>query len=142
MTALHSFNSPGGGVGNPNSLTVAPGGTIYGATYGFDRDGYGGTAAVFQLTPPSSPGGEWTYAALTTPGNTEHFITPLILAAGNLYGAYVTGPDGLSGGAVFELQPPTAPGGAWTMATLHTFTNGQIPSGNLVDGGDGTITTK
>jgi hypothetical protein len=139
MTALHSFNSPGGGVGNPNSLTVAPGGTIYGATYGFDRDGYGGTAAVFQLTPPSSPGGEWTYAALTTPGNTEHFITPLILAAGNLYGAYVTGPDGASGGSVFELQPPSAPGDAWTMTTLHTFTDGQIPSGNLVDGGDGTI---
>ena len=57
------------------------------------------------------------------------------LVNGNLYGGITTG----TGGAIFELQPPSAPGGDWTMTSLHTFTNGQVPSGNLVVSPNGTI---
>jgi hypothetical protein len=131
-TVLHKFT---GAVDNPIALTVAADGTIYGTAYGYEPVFGSGASAAFQLTPPAAPGGQWTYALLTTPVYTEHLNTPLVLANGNLYGGITTG----TGGSVFELQPPSAPGDAWTMTTLHTFTNGQIPSGNLVDGGNGTI---
>jgi hypothetical protein len=131
-TVLHKFT---GAVDNPIALTVAADGTIYGTAYGYEPVFGSGASAAFQLTPPAAPGGQWTYALLTTPVYTEHLNTPLVLANGNLYGGITTG----TGGSVFELQPPSAPGDAWTMTTLHTFTDGQIPSGNLVDGGDGTI---
>jgi hypothetical protein len=140
LTALYSFGAPGTYVGNPNSLTVASDGTIYGTTYGWDQDGIGtGFGAAFQLTPPASPGGAWTYTNLTTPNPNRHFVTPLVLANGHLYGAYGTGREGASGGAVFELTPPAAPSGAWTMTTLHTFTDGQLPIANLLVGSHGTV---
>jgi hypothetical protein len=121
-------------VDNPVALTVAADGTIYGAAYG-DPPPFGSAgSAIFQLSPPAIPGGQWTYSNLTTPTFTEQFNTPLVIANGKLYGGVSTG----TGGSIFELQPPSAASGAWTMTTLHTFTN-EIPSGNLVAGGNGTI---
>lgn len=38
---------------------------------------------------------------------------------------------------VFELLPPSSPGGAWTNNTLYTFTNGQTPGGAFVMTGKG-----
>jgi hypothetical protein len=40
---------------------------------------------------------------------------------------------------VFELQPPSAPGGDWTLSSLRTFTNGDIPNGIFILEADGTI---
>ncbi len=131
---LHSF-APKDLVGNPIGLTVAPDGTIYGTAYGWNPPLGAGDSAIFQLTPPAAPSGEWTYTALTTPTKAEHFITPVAIVNGNLYGGITTG----TGGSIFELQPPSAPGGAWTMTTLYTFTTGQVPSGNLVAGPNGAI---
>src|SRR5580692_10984976 len=45
--------------------------------------------------------------------------TPLIIRNGNLYGAAATP----NGGAVFELQPPSIPGGDWTTTYLHDIQN-------------------
>jgi hypothetical protein len=49
-------------------------------------------------------------------------------AAGNLYGIAATGGNAsctLGGcGTIFELSPPSAPGGDWTEATLYTFIGG------------------
>jgi hypothetical protein len=50
-----------GDPGNPNSLTLARDGTLYGQNQEGTGGGHGG---VFSLTPPSAPGGEWTYAFL------------------------------------------------------------------------------
>jgi hypothetical protein len=54
---------------------------------------------------------------------------------GNLYGGISNG----NGGSIFELQPPSAPDGAWTMTTLHVFKNGQVPTGNLVVEPNGAV---
>ena len=134
-TVLHAFYPSNGPAGNPIALTVAGNGTLYGTAYGNDPPLGGGESTIFQLTPPSAAGAQWTYANLTVPTNTEHFNTPVVIANGRLYGGITTG----TGGSIYELLPPSSSGGDWTLTTLYTFTNGQIPSGNLVAGEDGTI---
>jgi hypothetical protein len=129
QTTLHSFGCCSQAApGDPNTLTVASGGTIYGTTYGEIPFVFTGASAAFSLTPPSSPGGEWTYTMLHYFGE-NHATGPLVLRDGNLYGT-VQNPRG---GAVFELHPPTASGGSWTVTYLHRFTNGQTPSGLVID---------
>jgi hypothetical protein len=137
LTVLHNFDpSHSDDTGNPTSLTPAADGAIYGSAYGYKIHTAGsGDSAAFQLTPPTSPGGQWGYTVLYDFGYTEHLDAPLIMSNGNLYGALTTG----TGGSIFELQPPSATGGAWTLNNLYTFTNGQIPSGNLVLGANGII---
>lgn len=61
---------------------------------------------------------------------------------GTFYGASANG--GLYGyGTVFELQPPSSPGGAWTETVLYSFASqngdGQEPATSPVMGPNGTI---
>jgi len=69
-----------------------------------------------------------------------------------LYGATQFGGSGSEGctsstdpsgcGTVFSLTPPTAPGGVWTEAVLHSFTGGhggQEPNSGVVIGGNGVL---
>lgn len=121
--------------GNPDNLTAGPDGTFYGTTWG-ENPGIGyyfGAGAAFSLTPPSSPGGDWTYATLHYFGG-NHPDSALVLYNGNLYGTVQT----FDGGTVFELQPPTASGGPWSITYLHNFNNYQIPLGLVIDK-NGTI---
>ena len=114
---------------NPNGVILDAAGNLYSETYGFpDTQGN-----VFELTPPTFQGGEWTYTVLYTfngaffgdgslPRGNMVFDTQ-----GNLYGA--TNLGGLSCpweqcGIVFELIKPTSPGGAWTEQILYSFTGG------------------
>ena len=133
-TVLHNFAYGGASAGNPNSLTLASDGTIYGTTYGYDLIGGAGTGSVFALTPPASPGEAWTYAVLRDFGG-YHPDSPLLLRNGNLYGAFATD---FTDGDVFEMQPPSTPGSPWTTTILHQFT-GQIPDGRLAMGKNGTL---
>jgi uncharacterized repeat protein (TIGR03803 family) len=115
-------------------------GNLYGTALGASAGG-----AVFQLTRPSVTGGVWT--------ETDLYIFPLagdegfnprasliFDDAGNLYGTATAGGDlecgdGESGcGTVFELSPPSIPGGAWTETTIYVFTglDGNYPWGRLV----------
>jgi len=120
---------------SPNSLVLASDGTLYGTTFG-TSDFYGtGRAVVFQLKPPASPGGSWTYTVLHDFGQNYNLNSPLILRNGNLYGTAASA----TGGQVFELQPPATVGDAWTLVHLHQFTGNQLPGGTFVMDKNGSI---
>ena len=154
-TTLHMFTGwPGDGASPLDALTVGPGGVLYGTTY------IGGTGSptscgpngpgcgtVFQLTPPTAPGGAWTESIIYTfTGENGDGALPSGSVAlgknGEIYGTTSYGGSATSGspcssgaisgcGTVFELTPPPTPGGAWTETVLHSFTgqdgDGAIP---------------
>ena len=130
-TEIYSLG-PGDG-SSPNSLTLGPGGVLYGTAYGANEY-TNGRGVVFQLTPPASAGDTWTYTVLEAFSG-PHPNSPLLLHDGKLFGTLATPPGGL----VFELQPPATPGGAWTLAYLHHFSNGQTPGGTLVMDNNGNL---
>ena len=167
-TVLHVFHgkqhndgeSPSGGV-----ITDAAG-NIYGtASYGGTGDCVllgikGGCGTVFELSPPLTKGGKWTYTILYSfKGGKDGYLPfgDLVFdGAGNLYGAtYFGGGKGTTCnpyyqycGTVFELSPPKTKGGAWTEKVLHSFKgvvagaqfgDGANPNGGLVLDGKGAI---
>jgi hypothetical protein len=132
---IHSFGAyEARGAGDPIALALASDGTLYGVTYGLCSFCGGGQSVVFQLTPPTSGEGSWTYRVPWFVHDGQ-LASPLVLRGGNLYGTYEKSP----GGVVFELQHPSAPGGAWTVRYLHHFTNGQVPFGPLIMDENGVL---
>ena len=112
----------GNSVTNPGTsqLTVAPGGTVFGASKL--------AGGVFSLKPPATKGGLWV---LTT-------LLPLAGGPGSEVARDVHGNlFGTNGEAVYKLAKPATSGGAWTYHVLHTFlggSEGSQPSGRpLVD---------
>jgi hypothetical protein len=154
-SVLHSFTSGVDGSLPAAGLTLGKNGVLYGTTQ------YGGTTAtctggaagtIFQRTPPASPGGQWAESVLYTFGSaagstpSDCFAEPTASVTigphGELYGTtYLGGPDGV--GTVYELIPPSAPGGSWTMTTLYAFDSAtgdpQNPQGGLVLGAGGVL---
>jgi hypothetical protein len=160
-TIIHTFGETAGDGANPVSgLTVGPGGVLYGTTeFGgtgvcATSDGaYSGCGTAFQLTPPTVPGGAWTssvlYSFATTTGDGAAPLAGVVVGKnGALYGTTQWGGSAASDsacpssyydaagcGIVFELTPPTAPGGDWTETILHSFTgqngDGAIPVAGL-----------
>jgi uncharacterized repeat protein (TIGR03803 family) len=149
-------------------LAVAPGGPLYGTTdYGgsgvcsVDGRALNGCGTVFQLTPPSTPGAAWTESVIYNfTGTNGDGILPaagvVIGKNGALYGTTERGGNISSSspcqasylvsagcGIVFELMPPTTPGGAWTETILHTFTgldgDGALPTAGLVMSSSGVL---
>jgi uncharacterized repeat protein (TIGR03803 family) len=100
-------------------------GNLYGTTYGGGAYGLG---TVFQLTPPSTRGANWTESILWNFGNGTDGIVPraaLIMdTSGNLYGTTASGGTYPYGGTVFKLTPPSASDGNWTESILWSFGNG------------------
>ena len=142
-TTVHTFTGPDGA--NPAAaLTMGPGGVLYGTTF------YGGSGVcptsegavacgtVFELTPPTTRGGAWTESVVYsfTGASTDGAgpLSNVILGQnGVLYGTTQFGGSATSAcpvsfffpagcGIVFQLTPPTTPGGAWTEKVLHSFT--------------------
>ncbi len=139
-TILHSFTGLSGDGANPYAgLVTGHGGALFGTT---TLGGTPGAGTVFELAPPSVPGGPWTERVLYSFTAVYSFYgypqAPLVIGSdGTLYG---TTSDYTS--SVFELTPPTTPGGAWTETVLHSFQgapDGNFPEGSLVIGKGGAL---
>jgi uncharacterized repeat protein (TIGR03803 family) len=134
---LYSFENPTppNDLQNPTSLVMDKAGNLYG-TDSQNASGHG-PGSVFQLSPPAAAGGDWTEITLhvfTDVPDGDHPVNLMIDSFGNLFG--VTQYGGRFGnGTIFELSPPTTPGGAWTETILEDFSwypHGVNPSGPLL----------
>jgi uncharacterized repeat protein (TIGR03803 family) len=163
--ATYAFGGwPSDGCESLAPLTEGPGGVLYGTTSAGGSGNCEGVLAnrgcgtVFELTPPAAPGAAWTetviYNFTAANGDGAFPVTGVVLGKnGVLYGT--TGYGGVTSGSpcsligvvvgcgtVYELTPPTSPGGPWTETILHSFTgqngDGAIP-GPLTVGPDGVL---
>jgi uncharacterized repeat protein (TIGR03803 family) len=151
----------------PLAGVVSLNGSLFGTTYteGDSSCGTTGCGAVYQLTPPAQAGAEWTETTLHTfsgyPADGAESYAPLTVGPGGVLfgttfygGAYsqtcqANGVD-VGCGAVFELTPPTSPGGSWTESIIYSFAgeffivDGAEPVGPVVVGNQGVLygTTK
>ena len=120
-------------------ITVGPNGVLYGIT---DIGAYG-SGEVFELTPPSSPGGSWLETSLYDFVAGPDGASPSALVAGQsgvLYGTASSSYGPENDGTVFSLTPPASPGGTWAEDTLHGFSYADGTSPNsIVQGTDGTL---
>ena len=154
-TTLYSFSIAVGDPQNPmGGVVIGKNGVLYGTVQfagtspacPFYPVSYG-CGAVYSLTPPTVPGGNWTEETLYTfQGGIDGAVLYAGVSMGNegeLYGAaYMGGPGSQCAGTfynptpgfrpqsnagcgtVFELDPPASAGGAWTETTLYGFLGG------------------
>jgi uncharacterized repeat protein (TIGR03803 family) len=142
-TALYSFGSPSTAPGTPNGgLVFDTSGALYGVTA---NGGASGKGAVYQLNPPQT-GGKWTEAMLYSFTGQPDGATPVgdltFGQNGALYGA-TTGGGSAGQGTIFELAPPSAPGGVWTENIVYSFAGGSgdgaVPQAGLLAASNGTL---
>jgi len=125
--------------GNLYGVTLIGGDSGHDCYLGAAKKGCG---AVFELTPPSVPGGSWSEVLLYSfqgvtdgdgPGG------PLVFdQAGNIFGTTQGGgsnPGCPNCGTVFELSPPTSEGGVWKETVIHRFAGSSTPDGASPNGG-------
>ena len=153
---LYTFGGPQGQV--PVAGVVSENGSLFGATAlgGGQSCGGIGCGVVYELSPPAARGGTWTEAAIhnfgETPSDGQEPFAPLTVGPGGvLYGTTQFGGSGVcatSGGVegcgtVYQLTPPTAPGGTWTESLIYNFTgangDGAAPVAGVVVGKNGAI---
>jgi len=129
---LHAFGDNDDDKWPASTPLVGPTGTLYGTTMG---------GAVYSLTPPSQPGGEWVEQVLVdfSPfGTIGTNPLTLISRSGTLYGTTEYG-NGCCG-TVYSLTQQ--PGGRWQMQTLYTFEDSAasgISPRALINGPGGTL---
>jgi hypothetical protein len=152
--AQHDGGAPQGGVILDASGNVY-GTTAYGGTGGCVLLGTTvGCGTVYELSPPTQKGGQWTYTVLYNFQGGKDGLFPwgnlVFDKYGNLYGATQFGGgkgttcnqyfDG-NCGTVFELSPPKQKGGAWKERILYGFAgvadgkqigDGANPNGGLI----------
>ena len=139
---LYNFQAAPDGI-NPQAPLLAGGGHLYGTTITGGagtvcQDLYStGCGAVFELTPPASPGGSWTEKVIYSfQGGSDGALPSGQLlrdGAGNLYGTtmaggssglFCTGFQATGCGTVFRLSPPQTAGGDWTESIVYVFQGG------------------
>lgn len=151
---LYSFHAGKDGAAPVGRLVFDAAGNLYGTT---SSGGAFSGGTVFELTPE---GGTWHETILyrfgVALGGPSDGYDPnaglTIDAMGNLYGTTVSGGlkqceanQGASTaycGTVFQLKPPSSPGGAWTETLIHRFTglsDGQSPYSSLTLGAHGEL---
>lgn len=156
FTPLYSFQgwNPKDGAYPQSRVTVAPDGSLYGATSlgGLLEDCFPGCGIVYRLQPPASicnsVSCQWTETVLhrfTAGQDGDDPTGDLTLdASGNIYGTTFHGGGGYGYGTVYEISPSD---GGWNESILYNFTGGLVgvapysgvifdASGNL----DGTAT--
>ncbi len=134
-TVVYKFMGMPDGASPQGGLVADAAGNLYG-TAAFGRFGAG---MVFELSPPATPGDPWTETDLYdfSAANDGEFPggTLIFDKLGNLYGTTEFGGVN-NAGTVFELSPPSTPGGAWSESTLTAFApkgvDGTKPTGKLV----------
>ena len=109
-----------------------------GGLYGTDQNGgpqdYG---AVFHLTPPAQPGGQWAEQTVEDLDGKDGLpVGNLVMAVdGSLVYASVLGGQHAWGG-LYLLSPPGNGGSDWTLSTLYSFEGGsagyELESGPLL----------
>ncbi len=136
---LHSFTGADGSAPSSGVIFDAAG-NMYGTASqggGSTLCGAYGCGSVYELSPPSVPGGPWAETVLYTFTGASDGGNPggelVFDSAGSLYGtAAVGGTSG--GGGVFQLTPSTS-GAPWTEHLLYSFkggsSDGDIPIGAL-----------
>ncbi len=137
-TILHSFNPNTSDADGPVSgLLFDKDGNLYGTANAGGVFGYG---AVYELSPPTISGGAWTESILYSFTGGAGGQTPWgklkMDDSGNLYGTTLNGP-------VFELSPPSAPGGEWSETKLWDFpgskNDGEQPESGVIFGPQGDL---
>jgi len=126
-----------------SGLVGGPGGSFYFLAVGGDY----GKGQLLQFVPPASHGGSWSVKQLYSFGQGVYDpVGPDWLIAGpggSLYGLSGAGGNAIwQLGTVFQLVPPTASGGSWSVKLLYSFGDRQGDGGDpssLVLAGDGTL---
>jgi uncharacterized repeat protein (TIGR03803 family) len=145
-SVLYAFAGPGDGF-HPGCVTTDTRGNLYGMTYGIypARKGGSDNGTVFELSPPPSGSGPWSFTLLSTfdgkDGGKPPTDTCLIAdGSGNLYGTTEIG-GSKDFGTVFELSPPASGTGPWTETILHAFKSAasQDPLAGLTMDSNGNI---
>ena len=134
IKTLYSFMGSAGNDGASPAAPLAIGnrGVLYGTTV---NGGALDLGTVFALTPPTSPGAPWTESVLLSFAGFNFGAEP---RAGLLIGPYRALYGTVYGGdhsAVFSLEPPASPSGAWIETMLLNFSGGDGgggPMGGLV----------
>lgn len=142
LERLFTFSGPPESAEGPvPDLVADQRGDLFGVT---PQGGAQNVGAVFELIPPTTPGGQWVEQVIYSFTGTDP--TPaggLIIDANDaLYGATTHG--GANGeGNVYRLTPPARPGGQWSETILHQFAtfsgDGQEPHGRLLMDANGAI---
>lgn len=151
FTTLYSFSGQKDGA-SPNAVVFGNNGVLYGTTSAGGiapcSSGLNGCGVVFALHPPTAAGGAWTVSVLyrftgQKGDGANPLAGPAIGSNGALYGTTFWG-GAKSLGAVFEVRPPAAAGGAWSEAALYSFiggnglgADGNSPSASLVISSNG-----
>src|ERR1019366_5206409 len=118
-SVLHRFTGGAGGAVPYAGVGMDSAGNLYGATL---DGGAAGGGAVYRLTPGSAG---WEQSVLYSfqgrPDGSAPYPTPVLDAAGNLYGTTNAG-GAHNLGIVYMLAPQSD--GTWTEHVLHTFAGG------------------
>ena len=127
-TILHSFNGSDG-FGPHGGLVEDDAGNLYGTTF---AGGAGDSGTVYELSPPAVANDPWQTTTLYNfTGKADGALLYAGLVRnklGNLYGTATAGGTGKAG-SVFELKPPSVPGGIWTFVIVHNFSFKRISDG-------------
>jgi hypothetical protein len=145
---LYSFTNGNDGANPGDALVFDKSGNLYGTA---SRGGSGAGGTIFELNPPATSGGTWTYNVLYSFSSAKDSATGcepeaslLPALSGSFYGTTI-GCGNNNGGVAFELSPPTVSGGEWTYTVIHVFGfrngtgDGSYPQANLIAGKGGVL---
>jgi uncharacterized repeat protein (TIGR03803 family) len=128
-TILHSFNG-NDGFGPHGGLVEDDAGNLYGTTF---AGGASDLGTVYELSPPAVANDPWQATTLYNfTGKADGALPYAGLVRnklGNLYGTGRAGGGAGQPGSVFELKPPSVPGGIWTFVIVHDFSYKRISDG-------------